>query len=203
MPDVVVLLVLAAIRAEDRRIGLERLDRIDDDRQRLVVDHHGLDAVRGGIAVRGNDRRDLLRLVHHRVGWQHHLHVAGEGRHPVQLVALEVLARDHGEDTRDLEGLRCVDRLDRGVGVRAADDVEPEHARQDDVLDVLALAADEPRVFLALDRMAHAPDFRGGLRLQLGGHQATPSVVSAATTGADSAADSVPAACWMALTMFT
>ena len=134
---------------------------------------------------------------------QHHLHVARDGRHPVQLVALEVLAGDHGEHARDLEGLRRVDRLDRGVGVRAADDVEPEHARQDDVLDVLALAADEPRVFLALDRMAHAPDFRGGLRLQLGGHQATPSVVSAATTGADSAADSVPAACWMALTMFT
>ena len=82
-------------------------------------------------------------------------------------------------------------------------DVEPEHPRQDDVLDVFAPAADEPRVFLALDRMAHAPDFRGGLWLHFGGHQATPSVVSAATTGADSAADSVPAACWMALTMFT
>jgi hypothetical protein len=30
-----------------------------------------------------------------------------------------------------------------------------------------------------------------------------PSVVAAATTGADSDSRSVPAACWMALTMFT
>ena len=68
VPDVVVLLVLAAIRAEHRRVGFERLERVDDDLQRLVVDHHRLDAVRGGIAVRGDDRRHLLRLVHHGVG---------------------------------------------------------------------------------------------------------------------------------------
>ena len=203
VPDVVVLLVLAPIRAQHRGVGLECLEGVDDDLQWLVVDHHRLDAIRGRIAVRGDDRGHLLRLVHHRVGREHHLHVAREGRHPVQLVALEVLARDHGEDARDLERLRRVDRLDRGVGVRAADDVQPEHARQHDILDVLALAADEPRVLLALDRMPHAPDFGRGLWLQIGGHQATPSVVSAATTGADSAADSVPAACWMALTMFT
>ena len=38
VPDVVVLLVLAAILAQHRRIGLERLERVDHDRQRLVVD---------------------------------------------------------------------------------------------------------------------------------------------------------------------
>ena len=78
------------------------------------------------------------RLVHDRVDRQHHLHVAGERRHPGELVALQVLAGDDGGDARDLERLGRVDRLDRGVGVRAADDVEPELARQVDVVDVLA-----------------------------------------------------------------
>ena len=43
-------------------------------------------------------------------------------------------------DARDLERLGRVDALDRRVGVRAADDVQPELARQVDVVDVLALA---------------------------------------------------------------
>ena len=84
----------------------------------------------------------------------------------MQAGLLEVGAGDHGQDARDLERLGRVDALDRGVGVGAADDVQPEHARQDDVVDVLARAADEARVLLALDRVAHAPDFGG--RLQLG-----------------------------------
>ena len=178
-----------AVRAEDEGVLLERLVRIDDDRQRLVVDEDRGDAVGGGVAARRDDRRDLLALVHDGVGRQHHLHVAGEGRHPVELVALQVLAGDDRGDARDLQRLRAVDRLDLRVGVRAADDVEPEHARQDEVVDVLAGAADEPRILLALDRVAHAPDFGGGLErlvvisslpAQLAG---AASMVSAASTG--------------------
>ena len=60
VPDVVVLLVLAAVRAQDGRVGLERLERVDDDLQRLVVDHHGGDAVGRRVAARGDDRGDLL-----------------------------------------------------------------------------------------------------------------------------------------------
>ncbi len=40
----------AAVRPEDERVRLERLERIDDDRQRLVVDEHRGDAVGGGVA---------------------------------------------------------------------------------------------------------------------------------------------------------
>ena len=69
-------------------------------------------------------------------------------------------------DARDLERLGRVDALDRRVGVRAADDVEPELAGQVDVVDVLALAADEARVLLALDRVAHAPDLGAGAGLR-------------------------------------
>ena len=69
---------------------------------------------------------------------QHHLVVAGEGRHPVELVALEVLAGDDGQHAGDLQRLGGVDLQDLGVGVRAADDVEPQLAGQVDVVDVLA-----------------------------------------------------------------
>src|SRR6185503_5999831 len=47
-------------------------------------------------------------------------------------------------------------------------------ARQVDVVDVLAPAADEPRVLLALDRVAHAPDLGTGAGLRFGGHLVTP-----------------------------
>ena len=136
-----------------------------------------------------------------------------------ELVALQVLAGDDRGDARDLERLGRVDRLDGRVGVRAADDVQPELAGQVHVLDVLALALDEARVFLALDRVAHAPDLGAGAKVAVGfgrhvvspaqpaaagsAETACPSTVSAATTGADAASRSVPAACWIALTMFT
>ena len=79
---------------------------------------------------------------------------------------LEVGAGDDGEDARRRQSARCVDRLDLRVRVRRPDDVEPEHARQDDVIDVLAGAADEAGVLLALDGVAHPPDFGRRLRLQ-------------------------------------
>ena len=168
VPDVVVRLLRPTVGPEDERIGFERLVRVDDDRQRLVVDEDGGDTVGGGIAGGGDDRRDLLRLVHDGVHREHHLHVARERRHPVKLVSLQVLAGDHRGDTRDLQRLGGVDRLDRRVGVWTPDDVEPELPGQVDVLDVLAGTADEPRVLLALDGMAHAPDLGGGAQLVLG-----------------------------------
>jgi hypothetical protein len=60
VPDVVVLLVLAAILAQHGCIGLERLERVDHDRQRLVVDVDSVDRVRGLVAGLGDDRRHLL-----------------------------------------------------------------------------------------------------------------------------------------------
>ena len=113
---------------------------------------------------------------------------------------LQVGAGDDGGDTGDLERLAGVDALDRRVGVRAPDDVQPEHARQDEVVDVLALAADEPWVFLALDGVAHAPDFGRGVGGDLG-H--VVYLAAAGSAGASCAALSSPAACWIALTMFT
>ena len=220
MPDVVVLLLLPAVGSKHGRVGLECLVRVGDDRQRLVVDEDRRHAVGRGVARRGDDRGDLLALVHDGVGREHHLHVAGQGRHPVELVALEVLAGDHRQHARDLERLAGVDALDRRVRIRRAGDVEPQLAGQVDVVDVLAGAADEARILLALDRVAHATDLGAGPELAGvpsssssslpaqpaaagSADTAWPSVVSAATTGADSSAPSWPDACWIDFTMFT
>ena len=47
---------------EDRRVGLQRLVRVDDDRQRLVIDEDGGDAVGGRISRGRDDCRDFLAL---------------------------------------------------------------------------------------------------------------------------------------------
>jgi hypothetical protein len=207
MPDVVVLLVRPAIGTQDRGVREHRLERVEQDRQRLVVDVNGGDRVGGLVAGLGDDRRDLLGLVHDRVDGQDHLLVAGERRHPVEAGLLEILAGDHRQDAGHRQRLARVDRLDLRVRVRAADDVHPDHVRQDDVLDVHALAADEPGVLLALLRVAHAPDFGGRLERGFGCHLVAPPQLAAAgeavAVGAASAARSSPAACWIALTMFT
>ena len=101
--DVVVLLAFL-VRAEHRRAGLQRLERVDDDRQRLVLDLDRRDAVGRRVAVGRDDGRDLLRLVHDLVGRQHHLRVRHQRRHPVQLVLGERLAGDHGQDAGHLQG---------------------------------------------------------------------------------------------------
>ena len=162
VPDVVVGLVLAPVRAQDERARLHRLVRVDDDRERLVVDGDRGDAVGGDVLGRRDDRGDLLGLVHDGRGRQHHLLVAREGRHPVEPGLLEVGAGDDREDARDLERLGRVDALDGRVGVRAAHDVQPQLAGQVEVVDVLARATDEAGVFLALDGMAHATDLGAG-----------------------------------------
>jgi len=77
----------------------------------------------------------------------------------VEVVLGQVLTRDHGQHARHGERLRRVDLLDVRVGERAPDDVEIQHARKLDVVDIGALAADEAWVLLPLDRMPHASDF--------------------------------------------
>ncbi len=155
--------------------GLERLLRIDDHRERLVLDLDRVGAVGRDVALGRQDRRDLLGLVHHLLHRQHHLRVRHEGRHPVEVVLGEVLAGDDREDAGDRERLGRVDLDDLRVRVRAPHDVEVEHAGQLDVVDVRPLAADEARVLLALDRVAHAADLGRRARSVLGRHHAPPS----------------------------
>src|SRR5216110_3150320 len=95
VPDVVILLVLL-VGAQHRGPGLERLLRVDDHGQRLVLDLHRGDAVGGRVPARREHGCDLLGLVHHLFHREHHLGVRHECRHPVKVVLGEVLARDDG-----------------------------------------------------------------------------------------------------------
>ena len=77
----------------------------------------------------------------------------------------EQLAGDDGDDALDRLGPRRVDRGDARVRERAAQELQVEHLREHDVVEVLPLAADEARVLEARDGVADAADdlvFGGG-----------------------------------------
>ena len=175
--------------------GVHRLERIDHDRQRLVFDLDRVDAVIGGVAVGGDHEGDFLVLEQHLAVGQHHLHVAGQRRHPGEVDGLQRLGGDHREHARHLQRLLGVDRLDARMGVRRADEIAMQHARQLQVVDIVALALGEADVLDALALAAHAFEF-GFALFPRGSHV----VHSAASL------NSVPlilaAAYWIALTMF-
>ena len=154
VPDVIGFLL--AVEANDRRAGLHRLERVHNRVERLVVHLYCCDTIGSGVARGRNDGCDLLGIVQHGVHGQDHLAVAHQRRHPFQFVRHQVCARDDGGYTRHFQRRLLVDALDFCVREWAAHDVEIEHARQLDVVDVLALAAQEARVLFAFDRMAHA-----------------------------------------------
>ena len=168
---VVVVLALAVralglvldVLADDRRVGRHGLERIDVDRQRLVFHLHKISSVGRDVAVLGDDEGDLLVLEQHLAVGEHHLHVAGERRHPRQVHGLERFGGQHRDHARHRRGLRGVDVLDAGMGVRRAREVAVEHVGQLEVVDVVALALDETDVLDALALAAHALQLFGAL----------------------------------------
>jgi hypothetical protein len=159
--DVVPLLALLLVADHRRTLGEGLLGR-GDRLERLVVDVDQLDGVLGDVRRLRDDGRDLLPLEAHLVRGENGLCIAGERRHPGQVVLGEELARDHGDDARESLGARGVDRRDARVGVRAAQELEVEHARQRQVVEVLAPPLQEAGVFEALDGVADAADLLGG-----------------------------------------
>ena len=151
VPDVVASLLSVAHFGRPR---LQRLERVHHHRQRLVLDLDRGDAVGRGVAAGGDHGGDLLRLVLRRYQSAAPSAVAHQCRHPGQAVLVQVLAGDHGEHAGHFERAVGVDPRDPRVGIGAAHDVEVEHPRQLDVVDVIALAVDEARVFLALEVVA-------------------------------------------------
>ena len=154
--DVVVLVLLVV--ADHRRARGQRLRRVDDRRQRLVLDVDQLARVLGDVGVVGDDAGHLLALEAHLVGGQHGLGVVGQRRHPGQVAGRHHLAGQHQVHAGDLPGPAGVDRLDPGVGQRAAQDLHVQHAGQRDVVGVVALAADEPAVLDPLAAGAQPAD---------------------------------------------
>ncbi len=151
--DLVVGLVFLVV-ADHGRGRIERRLRADQDRKRVVVHVDQLERVVRDIRVLGDHTGDLLALHAHLVGGEHGLRVAGERRHPGEVVLGEELTGDDGDDARELGRSRRVDRVDLGVRERAAQDRHMQHVRELDVLDVVAAARDEARVLDALDASA-------------------------------------------------
>ena len=145
-----VVALAGLVVADQRRVGVERLAGVDDRRQRLVLDVDQLQRVVGRVLVGRDHERDLLALEADLVAREHGLRVVGDRRHPRQAERLEVLGGDDRGDVGVRERPRRVDRDDARVRVRAAQDGAVHHARQPDVVQVGALAADEARVLLAL-----------------------------------------------------
>jgi len=146
--DVVIPLARHVV-PDHRRPRVQGLPGVDDHRQRLVLHVDQLERVAGGVPVLGDDERHLLALEPDLVGGQHGLHVPGQGGHPGQLAPGQHLAGDDGPDPGMRLGGRGVHRDDPGVRQRAAQDGAVQHARQRDVVDEGALAAQEPGILLA------------------------------------------------------
>lgn len=151
------------VLAQHRRVRVHRLEGIDQRGQRLVFDDDRVDAVIGRIAVGGDNEGDLLILKQHLAVGQNHLHVAGQGRHPGEIHRLQRLGSDDREHAGHLQRLAVVDLLDARMRVRRADEVAMQHARQLDVVDVIALALREADVLDALALAAHAFECGGAL----------------------------------------
>ncbi len=156
------------VLAQQGRVGFHRLGWIDQGRQVIVVDLDQLDAVGRRIAVRGDDEGNLLVLEQHLLVCQHGLHVAGQGRHVVQVQWDQVLGGDDREHAGDGQGRLLVDALDAGMAVRRAHEVAEQHAGQLDVVDVVALALGKAGVFHALAGAAEAFELLGAFAGQRG-----------------------------------
>ena len=161
-----VLDVLRRIGMELRRTGGLRHEDVGHRGQRLPVDHHGFDAVVGGVVGVGHHRGHRLADVADHLRRQRPVLAAGRtaagaalgrrtrGRQCLGQLA-DVVTRDDHADAGHLQRRLDVDTADPRVGVRAAHERHPLHAGQHDVGDVGRRAGDHPRVFLALDLGTH------------------------------------------------
>ena len=145
------------VRMNHRRLPRHRLFEIDDGRQRVVGTTIASAASRATYRSRGDDDRDRLAGVAHRVDRDG----AMIGRRKRR--ADRHRCEEFGDLRAGKHRLDAVHRL-RGAGVDRADasvrDVAPFerqmlHADEGDVVDVGASALDETRVLAPLDALAH------------------------------------------------
>ena len=183
--------LVRAERLVDEDLVLQRLLHVDDDRQRLVLDAHGLRRVDDVVLVLADDHRDGVADVVDLAARERPAHGRLDldaGRRPRHRQrrgqVAHVLAGEDGLDAGARERLGRVDRDDLRVRLGRAHDRHVQHAVQDEVVDVRRAAGDQPRVLLAADRLA---DVLGGRCLLDGAHAGTFPISSAAA--------------WTALTM--
>ena len=156
-------LVGPELLVDQRRSVLERLLRIGDHRERVVLDDDVLGRVDDRVAVIADHERDRIADVLDLALGQHPV-IGGvdldAGRHPRHRQArlhVEILVGVDRDDAVARLGRRRVDRDDLGVRLGRAHPCPPQLADQVDVVDVARAAGDQPRVLLAAQG---APDVR-------------------------------------------
>ena len=97
-------------------------ERVDQHVEVFVLDLDEFDRIGRNVAILGDDERDFLLLEADLAVGEHHLLVARERRHPVQVQRLEVLGRQDGEHAGVSEGRFLVDGDDAAVRDRAPDE---------------------------------------------------------------------------------
>ena len=170
-------------------------------RQVLVLDLDQVARVLGDVAVLGDHRRHRFADVAHPVDREavlHHRRARELRRRAGHL--LRFRAGEHEVHAGERLRLRGVDTLDAGVRPVAAQDRCVRHARERDVVDVLAVAGQEARVLDALEVLADVlvallrrlllPARRnvalGGDVLRKGRSHFAPSCISSAARWTDS-----------------
>ncbi len=142
-----------------RRALRERLLEVHHGRQLVVVDLDHVGRI-GRLCLglgehHGHDLAlvpDLLLGDGEALGYEFLLsHESGRGRMRAGELALEVARGVDADDAGRLAGVGDVDALDAGVRNGAARERGVRGALADEVVDVVAVAGDEPRVFAAMD----------------------------------------------------
>ena len=115
----------------DHDVVIERLGKVEQGLEHLVVDLDELERLVGGLLGLGGDDRHLLVLIAHEVfedqavvGTRLRIALAGDGKAALGHVLVGVDAHDTGH----LQGARGVDGADLGAGIGAALEFDDERA---------------------------------------------------------------------------
>ena len=159
----------AGLLVQQRRAGARRLLRIDDGRQRFVVDGDQRRRVFGLVAVPGDDAGDRLADIAHFVARQRKnrrgviiRHARGRDQR-LDRVA-QIVRREHRDDARRGARRRAIDGADARVRLFAAAERHVRRLRHLPVVGIGAAPGQQPRVLGALD--ARADDFRPGVNFR-------------------------------------
>ncbi len=159
----------AGLVVQQRRAGAHRLLRIDNERQRFVVDGDQRRRVFRLVAVPGDDTGDRLADMAHLVARQRENRRGVIIRHArgcdqrLDGVA-QIFRCEHGDDARCGARCRAIDGADVRVRLLATTERHMRRLRHLPVVGVGAAPGEEPRVLGALD--ARADDLRPGVNFR-------------------------------------
>ena len=153
--NMVVMLTLAVrtfglagqIFPQHRSAGLERVERIDHDRQLFIFNLDRFDCISGDVTIFRNNDGDFLHLKVYFFICQHGSHIAGQGWHPVQLQGFEIVGGQDSQHTGNGQCFFFVDFFNARVRQRRAHNIHVQHTGKLDVVDVMTFALNEARVF--------------------------------------------------------